>query len=103
MSRLVTGHDHPAGGADLHPEWKTHPALTLKGYGFAEDYEHSEAFNSRYQDDLVVGRCRRDDLPEVIRIPVDREDLSSFFQQEIALSFKASASPVTEAGQADAN
>ena len=103
VSRLVTGHQHPAGGADLHPEWKTHPALTLKGYGFADDYEHPEAFNSRYQDHLVVGRCRLGDLPEVIRIPVDREDLSSFFQQEIAPSFKASANPVTEAGQADAS
>ena len=103
VSRLVTGHDHPVGGADLHPEWKAHPALTLKGYGFADDYEHPEAFNSRYQDHLVVGRCRRDDLPEVIRVPVDREDLSSFFQQEIAPSFKASATPLIEPAHADAN
>ena len=101
-SRLVTGHDHPTGGVDLHPEWKTNPALTLKSYGFADDYEHPEAFNSRYQDHLVVGRCRRDDLPEVIRIPVDREDLSNFFQKEIAPEFSSGANPLIEPSQADA-
>jgi hypothetical protein len=82
-TRLVTGHEHPTSGFDTHPEWKTLPALTLKGFGFANDYENAEAFNSHYLDNLVVGRCRRDDIPEVIQIPVDRNDLSAFFEKEI--------------------
>ena len=100
-SSLVTGHDHPAGGADVHPEWKNHPALTLKGYGFADDYEHPEAFSSRYQEHLVVGRCRQGDIPEVIRIPVDREDLSRFFQQEIAPLFASDSHASLDGVQAD--
>lgn len=100
-ARLVTGHDHPTGGADVHPEWKTHPALTLKGYGFADDYGHPEAFNSRYQDHLVVGRCRRGDVPEVIQIPVDRDDLTDFFQQEIAPLFPSDTNPVVFPAQTD--
>jgi hypothetical protein len=95
VSRLVTGHDHPTNGSDSHPEWKNHQALTLKGYGFAEAYDHPEAFNSRYQDNLVVGRCRRNDIPEVLTIPVSREDLTQFFQQEIAPLFPASANSMT--------
>jgi hypothetical protein len=89
VSRLVTGHDHPTGGACAYPEWKTHPALSLKGFGFDDDYDVPEAFNSLYQDHLVVGRCRREDIPEVIRIPVDREDLSNFFREEIEPIFSS--------------
>ncbi len=88
-SRLVTGHDHPAGGIDLHPEWKTHPALTLKGYGFSDDYDHPDAFQSKYQKNLVIARCRRGDIPEPILIPVDYGDLADYFENEISRIFKA--------------
>ncbi len=89
VDRLVTGHEHPTGGADLHPEWKFNPALTLKGFGFGSHYENPEAFNSKYQDNLVVGKCRAGQLPEVVAIPFDKEDLNRFFEQEIAPAFAA--------------
>jgi hypothetical protein len=88
-SRLVTGHDHPAGGIDLHPEWKTHAALTLKGYGFADDYERPDAFHSKYQKNLAIARCRRGDIPEPILIPVEYGDLTDYFENEISGIFKA--------------
>jgi len=95
VSSLVTGHEHPNGGSDIHPEWKIHPALTLKGFGFANQYEVSEAFNSLYQEKLVVGRCHANQIPEVISIPVDRTDLERFFEHEIAPHFPVRAEKVT--------
>lgn len=86
-TRLVTGHDHPEGGVDEHPEWKQRPALTLTGFAFHANYDDPRAYNERYQQALVVGRCRTDDIPEVIRIPVDRTDLSQYFSAEIEPRF----------------
>lgn len=83
-ARLVTGHDHPLGGFDRHPEWVKNPALTLTGFAFHQDYEDSDAFNDRYQDYLVIGRCRWNDIPEVIQICVNRIDLAAFHAAEIA-------------------
>jgi hypothetical protein len=88
VKRLVTGHEHPAGGVDELTEWKTQRALTLKGFGFdGNHYEHPDAFNAGYQDHLVIGRCRTNDIPEIIRIPVDRDDLTQFFDMELARYF----------------
>lgn len=89
-SRLVTGHDHPTDGFDLHPEWKVHAALTLKGYGFSEDYDRPDAYLAKYQKHLVVGRCRRDQIPEPIKIPVIEADLTEYFNSEISALFKDS-------------
>ena len=89
-ARLVTGHDHPEGGFDTHEEWKNCPALTLTGFGFADDYSHPSAFNEGYRDHLLVARCRQDDIPEVIQVPVDRADLQAFFEAEISSIFAAS-------------
>ena len=91
VKRLVTGHEHPAGGVDEHPAWKDHRALTLKGFGFdGNQYEKAQAFNERYQDQLVLGRCRTDDIPEVVRFPVNRDDLTDFFDKELASRFPGS-------------
>lgn len=81
--RLVTGHNHPEGGYDKHPNWLTNPALTLTGYGFDDAYENPEAFNSLYRQVLIMGRCRQDSLPEVIEALVDRSDLDDFFSYAI--------------------
>lgn len=86
-SRLVTGHDHPHGGFDIHKEWVKMPALTLAGFGFGMNYENPEAFDSRYRDNLVVGRCREGQIPEVVKIRVDTGDLKRFFDAEIAPLF----------------
>ncbi len=81
--RLVTGHDHPEGGYYTHEAWKATPALTLSGFAFDADCENKKAFNEWYQDYLVVARYRRDMTPEVIEIPVDRDDLGDYFTGEI--------------------
>jgi hypothetical protein len=92
-ARLVTGHDHPEGGVDTHEEWQSRPALTLTGFGFADDYEHPAAFNERYREHLLVGRCRKDEIPEVIRIPVMREDLQAYFKAEVGPLFPSQDMP----------
>ena len=86
--RLVTAHEHPAGGFDLHLAWKNNPALTLTGFGFHQNYDCAEAFSSRYRDNLIIARCRKDDIPEVIQIPVDRQNLQEYFEAEIAPRFQ---------------
>lgn len=83
VSRLVTGHEHPDGGFDPHPEWQIHPALTLKGFGFSNNYEDPKAFYEFYQEHLIIGRCRSNQIPEIITIGVDRDDLLRFFKAEI--------------------
>jgi len=101
VKRLVTAHEHPDGGFDLHPEWKDTPALTLTGFGFHPNYESAEAYNSNYRDHLVIARCRENDLPEIIKIPVDRHDLKAFYDAEIAPRFASAAAP-SDALTADA-
>jgi predicted phosphodiesterase len=85
--RLVTGHDHPEGGYEIHQTWIENPALTLTGFAFANAYENKESFNSLYRDQLIVARCLNDALPEVIQIPVDKVDLGNFYLAEIEPSF----------------
>lgn len=85
--QLVTGHNHPEGGYDKHPNWLVNPALTLTGYGFDDGYEKPEAFNSLYRQSLIIGRCCQDTLPEVIQVLVDRSDLNDFFTNEIIQLF----------------
>jgi len=86
VKRLVTGHQHAADGFDDHPDWAKNgqEALTLTGFGFADAYDRPEAYSTHYRRTLVVGRCRTDQLPEVVSIPVDERDLSAFFDAEIA-------------------
>lgn len=93
-SRLVTGHEHPRGGADLHKEWKDNPALTLKGFGFDNHYDRPEAFNALYEQSLVIGRCRNGELPEVVALPVDRVDLALFYDEKIAPRFCESSAVI---------
>ena len=85
--QLVTGHNHPEGGYDKHPNWLVNPALTLTGYGFDDSYQKPEAFNSLYRQSLIIGRCCQDILPDVIEVLVDRSDLNDFFSNEIIQLF----------------
>jgi hypothetical protein len=86
VRRLVTGHQHAADGYDAHPDWLKNgqEALTLTGFGFADAYDRPEAYSVHYRRSLVVGRCRPDQLPEVVSIPVNEQDLSRFYAAEIA-------------------
>lgn len=86
IRRLVTGHQHCAAGYDDHPEWAEHgaEALTLTGFGFADDHDRPESYGPGYRRELVVGRCRPDRIPEVVKIPVDEAELAAFHRVEIA-------------------
>ncbi len=85
VKRLVTGHQHPITGYDNHPHWASngHDALTLIGFGFADAYERHESYGVNYRRTLYVGHCRRNDIPEVLSIPVDVPDLLAFCEAEI--------------------
>lgn len=86
IKRIVTGHQHVTTGCDDHPDWAKNgqEALTLTGFGFADAYERLEAYSTHYRRTLVCGRCRPDQLPEVISIPIDEQDLGLFCDAEIA-------------------
>lgn len=85
IKRLVTGHQHAASGFDDHPEWAKngHDALTLTGFGFADAYDRPDSYGINYRRTLTVGRCRPDQIPEVVTIPVHEQDLMSFYGAEI--------------------
>jgi len=85
IKRLVTGHQHAASGFDDHPEWAKngHDALTLTGFGFADAYDRPDSYGVNYRRTLTVGRCRPDQIPEVVTIPVHEQDLMSFCDAEI--------------------
>lgn len=85
VKRLVTGHQHAEGGYDDHPDWAKNgsEALTLTGFGFADAYDRPESYASHYRRNLITARCRANQLPEVISIPVDQTDLKHFFDEEI--------------------
>jgi len=86
IRRLVTGHQHCTTGYDDHPEWAEsgNEALTLTGFGFGDDHDRPDSYGAGYRRTLVVGRCRPDRIPEVVRIPVDEDELAAFHRVEIA-------------------
>jgi hypothetical protein len=85
IKRLVTGHQHAATGFDEHSEWAKngHEALTLTGFGFADAYDRAESYAANYRRCLVIGRCRPEQIPEVVRIAIDEQDLTAFYEAEI--------------------
>jgi hypothetical protein len=83
IQRLLTGHEHPAEGFDKHVPWVDHTALTLKGFGFSGNYEQPQAYATKYDKNLVIGRLQLNQTPEVIQIPVIEKDLYSFFSNAI--------------------
>jgi hypothetical protein len=79
LNRMITGHDHPAGGFDRHKSWIEHPALTLTGYGFGDDYQCASAWSRAYREQLYLGHGVPDGLPEIVPVAVDRTALATFF------------------------
>ena len=94
IKRLVTGHQHAATGFDDHPDWARngHEALTLTGFGFADAYDRLDSYGANYRRTLTVGRCRPDQIPEVVQIPVDEGDLTGFYEVEIKTMRRFAAS-----------
>ncbi len=69
VKRVVRGHDHVAGGAAIPVRYQAVPLLTLNAFGF--DYLTNDP--SRYRDTLALGRAVAGALPEVIQVPVPRD------------------------------
>lgn len=82
VQRLITGHEHPSEGYDTHESWEGR-ALTLTGFGFGMDYENRRAFYEGYREYLVLGHCRPGEIPRIVKIPVDREELFAFHSSQI--------------------
>jgi len=75
VTHMVTGHEHPLEGFDLHPSYKTHRALTLLGLGF-DEYQPQSA--DKYSKRLYLGQGLAGTVPEVIEVPVHQGDLAMF-------------------------
>lgn len=69
VTHLVTGHEHPANGFDLHLTYRINQAVTLLGMGLDE-------ITGAYNDNLYLGRGVTGAVPEVIAVPVDRHELA---------------------------
>ena len=87
VRNLLTGHEHPDCGFDLHPEWTTHRALTLTGFGFGHDSGSAHAFQEGYRANILFARLKKDAFPEVMIGAIDRQDLQLFFDVHLAASF----------------
>lgn len=72
VTHMVTGHEHPAQGFDLHPNYKVNRALTLLGMGF-DDYQPNAV--DKYTQNLHLGQGVSGDVPTVIPVPVNRDEL----------------------------
>lgn len=82
---IVTGHEHAEGGADTRPTYVKYPALTLLGQGFDDLLNRdSVAFYTQYRDVLRLGRGIPGNAPEVIDVPVKREDLLAVYSEQLA-------------------
>ncbi len=90
VTRMVTGHEHPADGFDLHPTYKVHPALTLVGMGMDE-------LTGRYRDQLHLGQGVTGALPQVIAVPVDRGERAMLRGEPVPMDPAPASAPETAA------
>ena len=75
ISRMVTGHEHPRDGFDLHPTYVVNPALTIRGLGFDEMRQGPGGLATNYTDTLYLAQGVRDALPALIKVAVSYEQL----------------------------
>lgn len=73
--RMITGHEHPAGGHLVHASYQVNPAMTVVGLGFDEMKASRTERYQNYRETLSMAQGRIDSLPEVISVPVDRGEL----------------------------
>ncbi len=89
---MVTGHEHPSEGVDLHPTYKTNRALTLLGMGF-DDYAPDSA--ARYSKTLHLGQGVAGTVPAVIEVPVDVGALARFLGEPLPPPAPVTAAPAS--------
>jgi hypothetical protein len=85
VTHMITGHEHPKEGYDLHVNFKVNRALTLAGLGFNE-YLTSPASYHSYNQVLHLGRGVPKDIPAVLTIQVDTKELELFMPAILAAS-----------------
>ena len=78
VRRLITGHQHPAEGFAIYTSYKVNPAMTLIGFGFAEGRPLSAAY-ANYPELLHIAQGRSEDLPQILQVPVDRNELKKLY------------------------
>ena len=92
VQRMITGHEHPADGYVVHATYKVNPAMTLVGFGF-DDLRAMPAAYEHYTDELHMGRGRTGELPEVLLVPVDRQELEWMYPREPAAPVSVPSEP----------
>ena len=75
VSRMITGHEHPAGGHAVHASYEINPAMTLVGLGFDETKSGTAERYRHYRDTLALAQGRRGALPELVPVAVNRDEL----------------------------
>ena len=92
VKRMVTGHEHPVEGYALHSTYILNPALTLTGFGFHHMKAMPHAYH-HYREALFIGQGRVGELPAVLPVPVDREELQWMYPEEptVVVSSQSSA------------
>jgi hypothetical protein len=78
VKRMITGHEHPDQGWLEFADYQKNPAVTITGFGY-EPYYTGPADLPPYRSTLLVGRYRKDALPEKIEIEYSVEKLKQFY------------------------
>jgi hypothetical protein len=78
VKRMITGHEHPETGWQEFSSYILNPSATICGFGFDYMLEAPEKFY-RYKPKLMLGRYRKDQLPEPIEIDYSVEELHKFY------------------------
>jgi len=80
VKRMITGHQHPAGGFIVHQSYTVNPALTLVGFGFDEQRSPPDSYRG-YPDILHIAQGVTGELPRVLDVPVPRAELEMMYPQ----------------------
>ena len=89
VQRMITGHEHPADGYAVHASYKINQAMTLVGFGFDDQRPMPQSYR-HYADELHLGQGRSGELPKVLTVPVDRQELDWMYPPEIVPELPAS-------------
>ena len=85
VKRMITGHMHPADGYEVHATYKLYPALTIVGFGFEDSLPVPECYGS-YKPTLHLARYVESELPTVLHVPVDHDELRMLYPSLIGSS-----------------
>ena len=76
VQRMITGHEHPQEGYLIQDTYAINQALTLKGFGFDDLRGSMLAAYQAYKESLWLARGVAGALPELLEVPVNRDELA---------------------------